>query len=311
MSEASRAMLSREEIDAILASATEAAQVEESRVRRKAGATAHADFVWTPLARALREFGEAQARTLSALYQRTLGFTLFDLRSLPAADFAAAMIGTDSAVIVRFGEDAACGALLIGRTLLYGWLTLSFGGEVDSAPPFVPNRRPSRIESRFLARISAELVRQLEESLAGLCETKLEAAAMLEPELVAAHTAPRLLVASYDARGFGNVARLRVALPESLFDHARPGRAAARATGGARRVDLAERLQTMPLRVRAEVGVAELPLGRLRELRAGDVLPLRPASPGGVVVRVEDEAKFRGVPGVVGARLAVRITERM
>ncbi len=221
------------------------------------------------------------------------------------------MIGTDSAVIVRFGEDAACGALLIGRTLLYGWLTLSFGGEVDSAPPFVPNRRPSRIESRFLARISAELVRQLEESLAGLCETKLEAAAMLEPELVAAHTAPRLLVASYDARGFGNVARLRVALPESLFDHARPGRAAARATGGARRVDLAERLQTMPLRVRAEVGVAALPLGRLRELRAGDVLPLRPASPGGVVVRVEDEAKFRGVPGVVGARLAVRITERM
>lgn len=310
MSEAPRAVLSREELDAILASASEGAQGEEARHRHGVGATASPDFAWTQLARALREFGEEQARDLSALYQRTLGFTLIDLRSLPTQDFAAAMIGHDSAVLLRFQPDLGVGALLIGRTLLYGWLTMSFGGHVDSAPPFVPNRRPSRIETRFLSSIAAELGARLGSALAGLGEARLELGPVIEAELVPTQTSPRLLVASFDARGFGNVARLRVALPESVFQSERPKPVAGRA-GGAGAPELALRLQGMPLRLRAEVGSAELPLGKLRRLRAGDVVPLRPSSAGGVLLRVEDEPKFRGVPGVVGARVAVRITERM
>jgi flagellar motor switch protein FliM len=311
MSEAHRAVLSRDELDAILASASEGAQGEEARYRHVAGATASPEFAWTQLARALREFGEEQARDLSALYQRTLGFTLIDLRSLPSQDFAAAMIGHDSAVLLRFQPELGVGALLIGRTLLYGWLTLSFGGQVDSAPPFVPNRRPSRIETRFLSSIAAELGTRLGSVLARLGEARLELGPVVEAELVPTQTSPRLLVASFDARGFGNVARLRVALPENVFQSERPKLAAGRA-GGAGAPELALRLQGMPLRLRAEVGSAELPLGKLRRLRAGDVVPLRPAcAGGGVLLRVEGEPKFRGVPGVVGARVAVRITERM
>jgi len=313
MSEASRAVLSREEIDAILVSASEGAQSEEARYRPGAGATSDPDFGWSPLARALRTFGEEQGRNLSAVYQRTLSFTLIDLRSLPAPDFAAAMIGHDSAILLRFQPELGTGALLVGRTLLYGWLTMCFGGQVDASPPFVPNRRPSRIETRFLGTIATELCRQLESALAGLSEARLELGPVLEPELVPTQTSPRVLAASFDARGFGNVARLRVALPESLFQTERPKRTpgGAASARGANAPELAERLQAMPLRLRAEVGTAELPLGRLRRLSKGDVLPLRPSATGGVLVRVEDEPKFRGVPGVVGARLAVRITERM
>jgi flagellar motor switch protein FliM len=310
MSEAAGAVLSREEIDAILASASEGAEVEEARLRKSAGATSSLEFAWTPLARALREVGEAQARDLSAVYQRTVGFTLIDLRSLPASDFAAAMIGYDSAVLLRFQPERGVGALLVGRTLLYGWLTMCFGGQVEATPPFVPNRRPSRIECRFLSVIVAELCQRLQLSLASQSEARIEPGPILEPELVATQTAPRLLVASFDARGFGNVARLRVALPEGLFQSERPGRSPTRATpAGA--PELAQRLQAMPLRLRAEVGSTELMLGRLRRLSAGDVVPLRPSAPGGVLVRVEDEPKFHGVAGVVGSRVAVRITERM
>jgi flagellar motor switch protein FliM len=311
MSEATRAVLSREEIDAILASASEGAQGEEARFRPGAGATANPDFAWTPLARALRGFGEEQGRQLSTAFQRTLGFTLVDLRSLPAADFAAALVPNDSALLLRFEPNLGTGVLLVGRTLLYGWLTLAFGGHVDgSPPPVVPNRAASRIEMRFLSGIAEELCRLLGAALARLCEGRLELGPALEAELLPSQIAPRLLVASFDARGFGNVARLRVALPESLFQNERPKRGAGR-PAGAVVPELAERLQAMPLRLRAEVGRAELPLGRLKGLRAGDVVPLQAASPGGVLLRVEDEAKFRGVPGVVGARAAVRITERM
>lgn len=310
MSETSHAVLSREELDAILASAAESAEFEETLRDPKAGATTHTQFVWTPLARALREFGEVQARNLSAQYQRTVSFTLIDLRSLPADDFAAAMISHDSAILLRFQPELGVGALLIGRTLLYGWLTMSFGGQVEPTPPFVPNRRLSRIEGRFVGTIAEELRRQLELSLAGLTEARFEMGPILEPELVPTQTSPRLLVATFDARGFGNVARLRVGLPESLFQSERPKRSAPRVLGKSL-PELAERLQAMPLRLRAEVGSADLSLGRLQRLRKGDVVPLRPAAPGAVLVRVEEEAKFRGVAGAVGSRLAVRITERV
>lgn len=310
MSEANRAVLSREEIDAILASASEGAQGEEARFRPSAGATANPDFAWTPLARALRSFGEEQARDLSSLYQRTLSFTLIDLRSLPAADFAASMVAHDGPLLLRFEPELGTGVLLVGRTLLYGWLTMSFGGYVVGAPPFVPNRRPSRIETRFLVGVAAELSQLLERSLGSFGGARLVLGPMLEPELLPSQTAPRLLVASFDGRGFGNVARLRVALPESAFQPERAKKGPARAPS-AMVSQLTQRLHGMPLRLRAEVGSAELPLGRLQSLRAGDVVPLRPASPGGVLLRVEDEAKFRGVPGVLGARAAVRITERM
>ena len=42
--------------------------------------------------------------------------------------------------------------------------------------------------------------------------------------------------------------------------------------------------------------------------REGDVLPLTPADPAGLIVRVEDEDKFRAVRGTVGQRVAVQVT---
>jgi len=311
VSEASREVLSREEIDAILVSASEGAQGEESRLRRGPDAPEGADFARTPVARALRDFADEHSRQLATLYQRSIALVLTDLRSLPAGDFAAAMIDHDSPLLLRFEpSDQGAGALLLGRTLLYGWLTLGFGGQIDLSIPTVPERRLTSIEARFLAAAANEIVRQLETSLSTLTAARVRLGPVVEPQLLPSQTAPRLLVASFDAGGFGNVARLRIALPEGLFQADMPSRRRPPAASSGSR-ELAERLHAMPLALRAEVGSAEIPVARLRALHAGDVVPLRPACRGDVLVRIEGEPRFGAVTGSVGKQLAIKITERM
>jgi flagellar motor switch protein FliM len=304
MSDAREQVLTREEIDAILASVASSSQ-DDARTRRVAGPCEPRAFSWTPVARALRDFGDECGRRLSSVYQRSIALTLLDLRSLPADDFAAGMLPTDAPVLLHFAPGGS-GALLIGRTLFYGWLTLDFGGEIDASPLHVPNRRYSRIELRHLQAATKELAQLLTASLAPVQEARIEVGANLEPELAGAAIAPRLLVASFDATGFGEVARLRIALPDGLFGREPDSRAVSLGSAV-----VAERIREAPVELRAEIGSAELKLGRLRELRCGDVVSLRPSSPGGLLVRIGGEAKFRATRGALGARLALRISERL
>lgn len=305
MMDAAQSILSREEIDAVLA-AVATSGADDGRVRREAGATDAARFVWSPLARALRDLGETTGRSLSTLFQRTVSFSMIDLRSLPADDFAAAMLQTDAPALLRFNPSGAVGAVLIGRTLLFGWLTLRFGGELDSSPLHVPARRYSHIERKQVARAAAELLDRLTRSLAPLVATEMEIGALVEPDLLAGEVSPRLWVASYEATGFGELGRLRIALPDTLFARVRDERPAAKG-----RASIGERLHEMPVKLTAEVGTADLTLRRVRDLRIGDVLTLKPSAATGVLVRVEGRPKFRGVRGQLGPQLAVRITERL
>jgi flagellar motor switch protein FliM len=306
MSDAQSTVLTREELDAIFATVA-AGSADDARSRRGAGATDAASFAWSPLARALRQFGEESGRSLSTLFQRTITFSLIDLRSLPADDFAAAMLATDAPVQLRFEPSGLCGAMLIGRTLVYGWLTLCFGGEVDASPLHVPARRYSRIELKQLRGAVVEFAERLARSLAPVTETEIAAGPIAESDLIASEIAPRLWVGSFEATGLGELARLRVALPDALFARAREvARPAAKGQSA-----IGERLHEMPVLVRAEVGSAELTLRRVRDLRVGDVVALQPASADSVLIRVEGEPKFRAARGQVGARLAVRITERL
>jgi flagellar motor switch protein FliM len=304
MSESANALLSREELAAVMA-ALSAGGGDDPRTRREAGATDAARFVWSPLTRALRDLGEATGRSFSTLFQRRIAFSLFDVRSLPADDFAAGMLESDAPVLLRFAPSGAVGAVLVGRTLLFGWLTLRFGGDVDASPLHVPARGYTHIEAKQLLRAAAELLEPLPRSLAPLVATELELGSAIAPELLAGEVSPRLWVASYEAAGFGELARLRIALPDSLFARAREARPA-RDHGAIR-----ERLHEMPVRLTAEVGTAELALRRIRELRIGDVLTLKASAPTGVLVRVEGQPKFRATRGQLGPQLAVRITERL
>ena len=57
----------------------------------------------------------------------------------------------------------------------------------------------------------------------------------------------------------------------------------------------------------ALLGTAELTLGQVASLRAGDVVALDSAV-GEVALAVEDQVKFRGRPGLVRGRKAVEVS---
>ena len=68
-------------------------------------------------------------------------------------------------------------------------------------------------------------------------------------------------------------------------------------------------LKRAPLTVTAELGGATITVEEVVRLQEGDVLLLDPGAVRSVRLRIVDQYKFKGVPGLVGGRLAVQVTE--
>ncbi len=306
MSEAERdeRILSREELDAILEGAA------ESRAAGR-GAPFRADrnaLQTSALASALREFAEEQGRALSTVHQRSLEFSLMSWDPLGLSEFADSLLPEDRVVLLELEPERALGCLLLGRPLLFGWMTLAFGAPA-TLPRFpIPQRAYTRIEGRFLLRAAGELADQLESTLSRRRPLTVRVAEVVEPRLLPRQSSERFRMASFDVSGLGDVCRLRLVLPEGLLDRDSDAAAAERASAWS---PVRERMLKMPLRLCIEAGNVELPLSRLASLQVGDVLPLEAADAEGLVVRVESEPKFRAERGSVGQRLAVQLLERL
>ena len=200
------------------------------------------------------------------------------------------------------------GCLLLGRPLLFGWMTLAFGAP-ETLPRFpIPQRAYTRIEGRFLLRAAGELAAQLESTLSQRRPLAVRVAEVVEPRLLPRQSSERFRMASFDVSGLGDLCRLRLVLPEGLLDRDSDAAAAERASAWS---PVRERMLKMPLRLCIEAGNVELPLSQLASLQVGDVLPLEAADSEGLVVRIENEPKFRAERGSVGQRLAVQLLERL
>lgn len=297
-------LLSGEELDAILASVKSGSRREEGGVpRRRAGP----NLKTGALARPLRHLVEEQARLLATLHQRTIGFEPLTSESLASGDFAGSMTAFDRVAVLELAPHGEMAALLIGRSLLYGWLTMALGGP-RGTPLAIPDRPYTPTEERFLRGIAIELTSRLEAALGQVRPVELRLRDLVEPQRLPSLVAPRLWVASYDAQGFGDIARLRIALPDSWVEgvERQPLGTERQAT-----TPIAPRLMNMNVTLHAEIGSARLPVRRIANLKAGDTIPLDPAEGGAILVRIENRPKFRGLQGLLGTRLAVQLIDEV
>lgn len=297
-------LLTGEELDAILASVSAGGRPKEGGVpRRRSGP----DLKTGVLARPLSHLVEEQARLLSTLHQRSIHFEPLGSESISGVDFAGSMTPLDRVALVEMGPDGEMGALLVGRSLLYGWLTMALGGP-QGTPLSIPDRAYTATEERFLRGIAAELTQRLEAALQRVRPVALRIREFVEPQRLASFTAPRLWVASYDAQGFGDIARLRIALPDAWVDGVE------RQPLGSKPMTptaIRTRLMDMHVTLHAEIGSAVLPVRRVASLKAGDTIPLDPADGGSILVRIENRPKFRALQGLLGSRLAVQLIEEV
>ena len=295
-----RSLLSREELAALL---DELRQEHPSRAAF--GEPPAPRFL--SLARVLGEFAEDQSRALSTLHQRAILLTLMDLDEVQLREFGAILLATDRVVELHLDPGGHRLWMLLGRSFVYGWLALAFGAKSDAPMLAVPERGYTRIEEHFLRRAASDLAHQLERTWSARQPVQLwvvelhEAAAFL-------NGAQRFAMASFDVTGLGDVCRLRLLVPQGLF-----GSDADEQESGEEREHVQTALQSavldMQVRIRAEVGHADVPLRQVAALQIGDVIPLEPSDPRGLLVRVEDEPKYVGERGAVGGRLAVQLID--
>jgi flagellar motor switch protein FliM len=300
-----RAVLSREELEAILAGVEERRRVDQEAERGSAAFRPHA-VAPSPLTRRLEAFASEQGRAISALYQHTLRFALLRCEPATLRDLADLLLPSDRVAVTELRPGAPPALIAMGRSLLFAWLTLAFGSRPGTPVGGVPTRPYTRIEERFLRRAAAELARSLAAAL-DLSPPEPTAVMLLDPGALPGDPAAPHVVASFEVHGFRDVCRLRVVLPEALLR----GGAAEAPRAAPPDAAFGASLLEMPVRVRVEAGVVELPLERVARLRVGDVLALEPAAHGEFLVHIEDQPRFRAVQGTVDRRVAVQITERL
>jgi flagellar motor switch protein FliM len=283
MSESGSAVLSRDELEALLEAAAAGALREEQAQRgsRPYGgrsdpsAQARRPGRLAPLLRLLDEFSEEQGRMLSTLHQLAISFSATGWEELTPREFAASLLDHDRVAALELSPGGHRAYLLVGRGLLFGWLCLAFGSRHPEGGRGAPERPYTRIEEGFLRRVAGELARQLERTWQPRQALTARLLSLEEPERIAEDEQGPMLGVSFDVKGMGPLCRLRVLLPPAAF--------AATATAAADAV--------VPGKKDAVAGAIASPLLEMQ--------------------RIEDVPRFRAERGTVGGRLAARITERL
>ena len=306
MSESPSGLLSREELEALLDAAADGALRAEQAARGSRRGARRRPGRLAPLLRVLDEFAEEQGRMLSTLHQLAISFAPVGWEELTPREFAASLLEHDRVAALELSPGGHRAYLLLGRGLLFGWLSLAFGSRRPEGARGAPDRAYTRIEERFLRRVAGELARQLERTWQPRHPLSARVIALEEPERIAEDPQGALLAVTFEVKGMGPLCRLRALLPPAAFDAAEAG---APKSSEAASGSLGEPLLEMPVGVHLEVGSLELSLAQIARLQPGDVLPLERSDPQALLLRVEDVPRFRAERGAVGARLAARITE--
>lgn len=302
-------ILSREELDALLHELAQSQQEadEQKRVFSRSASPTAQSMPFAPLRKGVDRFAAEYAKALSSVYQRRVVWEIVGWDEIPFADVAEELLPLDRLVSFAVEPSEDLGYLVVSRPLAFQWLCLSYGGRTGTHANPVPERPYTRIEKRFLERIVAETLGQLNAALAELAPVRTRLIGIEEPRVLLENAEDALLVV-FEVRGFGETAYVRLALPTGplkRFETPRR-RLEPRQRPGVRNAVLDVRV---PLRV--EVGSAEVALRDLASLQPGTLIPLSGPDDGSLIVRVGGAAKFKAMHGVVQGRLAVQVTERI
>jgi flagellar motor switch protein FliM len=316
MSEANAraAVLTREELDALLATLAESArdgQREGSGPFRALESAADEASVaaWKAVRRAIEQFAADQTRHYSNIYQARIEFAVLGWQVSNLARVTETLLESDRIALIELGPGGATGFVWLGRPLLFALLSLAFGARPGAFRFPCPQRPYTGIERRILRRSVEEMLAQLNACWAELSEARARLVGLESASLLRERAGEEeLLLATLDVRGLGDICRLRLGLPASAFGERREAPLAA-ATGDPPAVERA--VHEMPIELRVELGSVALSLSQLAELEAGSVVPIDAAPDGTLLVRVEGQPKFRAIRGALGQRLAVQLTERI
>ncbi len=296
-------ILSREELDALL---SEMPGLLDGRDVDEEGTSSRESQL--ELERIHQAFALEYGRALANRHERALSLVLIGQREIESRELAELMLPTDVVGSFQIQPKGCAGYILLSRPFFFQMLCLLFGAAPGLKTIRPPTRDYTRVERRFYTRVAKEMIAKLEE------QWQKEAATV---SLVWNGILPRVAIgegdtrstwlATFDVKGFGETCRVRIAIPAEVLR--RPGASPSRVSkpvpsGG-------PSLLEVPIRLRAQVGTAELSLGEVGRLAVGQTIALDVPSDGTLTVRIGEQEKFRGIAGTRGAKRAVQLQERI
>ena len=295
-------ILSREELDALLAEMP--GLLAERSAQGEGTGSRDSDL---ELERANEAFGLEYARTLSNRHERVIQFALIGQRPIESSELAELMLPTDIVGSFQIMPKGTSGVLLLSRPFFFSMLCTLFGAGANIKPIRPPTRDYTRIERRFYVRIVKEMLTKLEEQWQPLSPVSLVFGGLLGRTSIGEGESRPAVLATFDVKGFGDSCRVRLLVPSESFRRAgamAPKIAKPVASGGVSVLDV-------PIRLRAQVGTAELSLAEVGRLQVGQSIALDVPSDGTLTVRIGDREKFRGIAGTRGPKRAVQLQERV
>ncbi len=301
-------VLSKEELDALLARLVDkGAAADWSGLGRKEVA-AEGRLVSLSLQRATETFAESISRTMSNIFQAPIVFSLIDWRDSEPEEFEQIMVQNDRAAVFDVVPGAGRGVMLIGRTLMFQLLCLNLGASAAQKKSAPPVRSYTAIECRFYRRLCDNFLGGLGEVWSDATKIRPKITGLIERKHVKEEASEGLYLATFDVSGFGEVCRLRVAVPKAAFDdRVAAAREVASITGG----QVEGTVLDMGLGFHAEIGSVQMSLRDFSSMSVGDVIPIDRTEGGELLVTVAGVPKFNAIRGAVGRQLAVQLTDRV
>ncbi|MCR9097774.1 MAG: FliM/FliN family flagellar motor switch protein [bacterium] len=300
---AEEAVLSREELDALLE------EIPKVVAERDADIDSHRPrYAEMDLQRANEDFAFEQGLALSNQYQRVIGFSLIGHREIDMSELAELMLPTDLVAAYQILPKGLEGYLLMSRPFFFQMLSMSFGSGPTLKPTRPPTREYSRIERRFYARSATEMLAHIERAWNKIAATQLSFEGLISRASVADSLGGFAVLATFDVKGFSEACRVRIAIPASAFGAKEAVAATASPGLGS---SLGVSVMEVPIRLRAQVGTAELSLAEVGRLEPGSVIPLDVPSDGALTVRIGSQDKFRAIAGTQGGKRAVQLGDRV
>lgn len=302
MADAEGEILSRAELDALIAEMP--GLLAERSAAGDGTGSRDADL---ELERANEAFGDDYGRMLSNRHERSIHFSLIGQRAIELSELAELMLPTDVVGAFQILPRGLGGAVLLSRPFFFEMLCLLFGAgaEIKSSRP--PTRDYTRIERRFYGRIVKEMLGRLEAQWKTVAPISLVWNGLLGRAAVGEGDSRPAVLATYDVKGFGQASRVRIAVPSEVFARAGATPVKAAKAGASTGVSVLD----VPIRLRAQIGTAELPLAEAGRLKVGQSIVLDVPSDGSLTVCIGDRERFRGIAGTRGTRKAVQLQERI
>lgn len=306
--EAEEPVLSQEELAALLERLSDRSPGTGWAGQLRKETASESRLVALSLERASEMFADRISRDMSNVFQTRILFSLIDWREAEVEELEQLMVPNDRAVVFDLKPGAGHGILLIGRTFLFQLLCMNFGASPALKRSAVPNRPYTPIECRFYRKFAGELLDRLGEAWSEDTKLQPKITSLIGRQHVREEAAEELFLATFDVGGFGEVCRLRVAIPKAAFeDRVAAAREVASMGGG----HVEETVLDMALTLRAEIGTIEMSLRNFSNLAVGDVLPVRGVEGGELLASVAGIPKFYAIRGAVGRRLAIQLQDRI